>query len=319
MEQFDHIGPLCKVIRRGQLGSPNTKQMGRACGYRGKDPAQMIRRFENGDIVLEEPKFKNLYVPALGLLPAQAEQLKQMYDSYLHKNADEARLRHYSFRTIKEEKHPQLDKLVNQLQETTLPAVIHDELLYFHAMNAPFLKLYNVPTEFLWLPVWHAIAPKYYRGEDHPSPVRKAHEGYEDYFFEYEAARFFEGTCKYVFTQQMKSLVNFLCQLSPDEFQPHWESLLTMHRIPRTKDAIRPFRYRDEKIDTSMAIQEPPTEIKTEGQTLKYSLAWLLIQGKDAKKLHEEIAKDTVGNPVEFATKYVPDYNEKEWSELLPV
>lgn len=317
MREFDHIGPLCKVIREGRVGGPDLKQIALACGYRGKDQAQMIRRFESGQTILEEDRFLK-YVQALGLLPAEEQQLTTIYHSFLNKEKDEARLGHYSFKTIAEREHKNLVSLTRELQETSLPAMIMDELLYVHAVNAPFLKLYNVSTKYLHSPLyWHSIATKYH--PDPESPVRAAHKGMEEQFFYYEVGRYFTITSRFLFTQQHKNLTRFLCKFSPQAFQPDWESLITMSRIPRVESSIRAFRYKDNLIEISITSQTQPVEIDTiigEENKLKYVLAQVLVHGRDANAIHEDIAEDTAGKPLAFACEYVPDYNDKDWSKL---
>lgn len=317
MREFDHIGPLCKVIREGRVGGPDLKQIALACGYRGKDQAQMIRRFESGQTILEEDRFM-LYVQALRLLPAEAQQLITIYHSFLNKEKDEARLGYYSFKTIAEREHEELTKLTQQLQETPLPGMIVDELLYVHAVNAPFLKLHNVPTIYLHSPLyWHSVATKYH--PDPESPVRAAHRGFEEQFFYYEVGRYFTTTSQYLFTQQHKNLTRLLCKFSPHEFQPDWESLITMSRIPRIESSVRAFRYNGKLIEISVTFQLPPVQIDTiidKENKLEYTLMWFLVQGRDANAIHEDIAKDTAGKPLAFACEYVPDYNDEDWSKL---
>lgn len=305
---FNHIGPVCGHIRAGRVGRPDIAEMGRKIGYSGKDPGQQIRRFEEGRLVLSQKKFEK-YVEALNLGPVQKENLLAMYHGYNNKTADEARLGHYSFDLIHKKEFKALNELSFIVETSSIPSIITDELLYIHAMNSAFLRLYGVKlgdlsNNVFW---WHAVAIKYI--SDEKSPVRKAHKGFEGAFFHRELGRFFNRTSQYFFTTQFQYLVQNTCRLSPSWFAREWEDLLLMRDIPEELSNIRSFRYQNRIIDLEVIDRAKSATIEVVPQQfLNFDIIEFRVRGSDSNAIYDDIAKHKVGKAIHFADDYLGAY-----------
>lgn len=309
---YSHPGLLCKQVRTGIIGNPSPQEI----ALRARYSYSMIRKFELGDKTLKQYEG---YVNALHLSQSRKDILINICKGYKNKDDEEVRLGHYSFdilnrpRKKNEEEKEEIDKLIDQLEDTPFPAFIMDELWFVHAFNAPILELFSITEEDLKkAPNWHVIATKYYKITDgrtvYESPLRRAHRELMHKYFPEAVFRFLISTSEYFFTDQMLNIQNFLCQLSPDVFQSLWGDLITMHGNLPIAEPIRHIYYKKLLEPISMVVSyNPPVSVTVaKDYRLKFTLVLWLPHPRNgiSQRVLEEIDSVTQGKEAAFAYQY---------------
>jgi hypothetical protein len=326
---FQHIGRICKIIRRyqeGLTGQPNPKQMAEACGV----GVRMIQAFEGEDKMLGSDPFDEFdpfakYLQRLRMPREAKTRLGKMYYSQKYKQILEAKLGYYHFELIADSnknRYPALARLVRELQDDPRPACIVDTLFFIHAVNQPFLRLIGLDLKRHLLKnplLWHLVTAEYY-GQ---SPIRQAYQDPENQDASSTVQAFFEAVYPYFFTPTVTALRLLLFHLAPQEFwYEEWVPRVTMQRPWRREHRpLRPTIYERKLTRWNLVEPKIPTQVDiVNGPTLKYHLLYWEPVGQEAEAVQGKLAATVAGRTVVFAAdpEFNIPYDIQQWFRYLP-
>ena len=231
-DDLESIGSLCKRIRL-------SKHLERADIVQHFDLSMpTITRIENGNGAGRR-SFEQ-YVQALQsdkastpLTAQQAESLMRLYDlsrpqKVRQLESEIAALSLCDIKTASSQSNTPFRELIEAFRSQNRPALICDDLWFDHALNDALLQVFDMDPNsdymYCW-ETWHSMAVKLRT----KSPVHDAHDE-SDHVFPLTVQLFYAQSFRYLFTTQMRHLLNSLRTLSRAnglQFDQSWRQATT--------------------------------------------------------------------------------------------
>lgn len=310
--------------------------------FLGDSSPSRISRFEtkgtrphNIDDIFNLLRPRNLagYPVRHRLSDEEVELIKGIYQGYLDLEAGEAKLAAVDYGFIRRERRtssggsgPIFPDLIERMHSCSYPAFLIDQFWHIHAINGAGLYVFGLDPNADYMrrwEFWHVLGTKFAP----QSPVRDAHVEIERYFRP-SVEIFFKSISPYLFTIQVRSLVDALHTLSQSseyEFSKYWHSATTFSSRYPDDPRRRILRYTDAtNIDTRLhVVSEYEMDIiamDNSGHEATFMLGfWHPNEPvSQTQRLLEHIWNKPGANEVFFATDYDlnKNFHVNTWPEV---
>lgn len=316
-EELAHIGALCQRLRASRGLRPT--DVARACGV---EVSTITRLEERGSA--NQATFDR-YLSALQTLapadwpPRREHLLRDLFAQRAAVAELQAEVEGVRFDLWQSPRRPaDLSALLRALEAEPRPAVVTDALWFVHVANGAFFRLYSVDRHAPFLstwPGWHIIAAKFVAG----SPPRRMYDDHDQHLGR-DVVAFFEAAAPYLFTVQMRRLVQRLTALSRAnglDFQAWWRAATSFSLPFEMKSLKRTQTYRGRPIRIEPVLQPFPVRLNGRAPA-PFTLTVLTPCDEAAEQVFADLRRPGCAPDLVFAADYdsAGDFHVNAWPEV---